>query len=647
MSNILNILVIEDNEGLARLISNIIKKEGYNVNVALNGKDAMDIIFDLTPDLIFLDYFLVDETAKDLINEMNIKGFNIPFIIMTGQGDERIAVELMKLGARDYLVKDMTFIDTLPSVLNRIVKELVTEEALRQAEQRLRDSEEKYRLLIEKSSEIIYTISLDGTITSMNPAFDKITGWNRFEFIGKQYTVLLHPDDIESVIEMHKRAMVGEVPPIYEHRLMLESGEYATFEFSVTPIINDDGEIIGRLGFGRDITGKKQNEELKQKLEIAKETADIKEQFLANMNHEMRTPMSGILGMSEFLLKTKLNKTQQEYAEIIRDSSITLMDLITAILDVSKIDGGFMKLHFKRFNFKESVYKLGNLFLAISKQKNIPLTINYPDSIPSFIIADKNRLIQIMTNLISNAFTFSKAGKIEVNFSLINLEKKKIRMRVEVIDQGMGISKNDQKFLFDKFSRVDNSFTRLYEGAGLGLTIAKGLVELMKGEIGVKSQLNKGSNFWFTFEAEYSEADLLMAEEPKIDYDNLKLDLNVLLVEDRADNQKVADLLLKHAGCNITLATDGHKAIELFDPKIHNLILLDIYLPKMDGFQIVNELRKKYDKIPPVIALTASTSDDAVENYIAAGMDDYLPKPVDSKTFYDMLIKWKKLMSFN
>jgi hypothetical protein len=381
-------------------------------------------------------------------------------------------------------------------------------------------------------------------------------------------------------------------------------------------------------------------------LEIAQKTAEMKEEFLANMNHEMRTPMSGILGMSEFLLKTKLNLEQKEYAEIIRDSSLKLMELITAILDVSKIEKGYIKLFPKRFNFKETVMNLKDLFGAISKQKNIPLNIDYSENLPSFIIADKNRLVQIMTNLISNAFTFSKKGSIDIKLSLINIEKRIITIKVEVIDQGIGINANNQKFLFEKFTKVDNSFTRLYEGAGIGLSIAKGLVTLMQGEIGVESELGKGSNFWFTFQGEYSNEDLILQDEINdIDYDNLKLNFNVLLVEDRIDNQKVANLLLKKAGCNVTLAEDGEKAIDNFDPRYHNLILMDIYIPKMDGFQIVNKLREKYDKIPPVIVLSASTSDDAVENYIAAGMDDFLPKPVDSKTFYNMLIKWQKLIN--
>jgi CheY-like chemotaxis protein len=251
-----------------------------------------------------------------------------------------------------------------------------------------------------------------------------------------------------------------------------------------------------------------------------------------------------------------------------------------------------------------------------------------------------------MTNLISNAFTFSKKGSIDIKLSLINIEKRIIKIKVEVIDQGIGINANNQKFLFEKFTNVDNSFTRLYEGAGIGLSIAKGLVTLMQGEIGVESELGKGSNFWFTFQGEYSNEDLILQDEINdIDYDNLKLNFNVLLVEDRIDNQKVANLLLKKAGCNVTLAEDGEKAIDNFDPRYHNLILMDIYIPKMDGFQIVNKLREKYDKIPPVIVLSASTSDDAVENYIAAGMDDFLPKPVDSKTFYNMLIKWQKLIN--
>ncbi len=397
----------------------------------------------------------------------------------------------------------------------------------------------------------------------------------------------------------------------------------------------------------------KHNEELKRNVQLAEKTAQIKHQFLANMSHEMRTPMNGILGMVDFLLQTKLDEKQLDYAKTIKNSSETLLNLINDVLDLAKIEAGTMKVTPNEFNIHKLLNEVLSLFKASIEQKGLAINLYYSKDLPDFLIADKNRINQIINNLLSNAIKFTNSGSISIfvskqkddesnNLKFLNEHnEKKIKVRVEVKDTGIGISKENQADLFLSFSQIDSTYTRNYEGTGLGLAISKRLVELMGGEIGLNSEMGKGSTFWFTFEAiPISESSL--NEAPKTNPNNIKYNFNlkVLLVEDKYINQKVITLMLHNVGCKIEVANNGMEALKIFEENNCDLILMDIQMPIMDGVTAVKELNRRHSKLPPIIGLSANAMEGDAEKYIAEGMDDYLSKPVSAEQLYEKIIKW-------
>ncbi len=384
------------------------------------------------------------------------------------------------------------------------------------------------------------------------------------------------------------------------------------------------------------------NEEIKQNIAIVEKTAQIKQQFLANMSHEIRTPMNVIMGMLNMIDKTKLDETYADYIQTIQAASENLLIIINDILDLNKIEAGKMILKPNAFNIINTSEKIKKLFDVIAISKGINFNINLSKDINQFIIADENRIIQIVSNLISNAFKFTPKGSIFVNFSIAKKWNEEIKYLVEVIDTGIGIKEEDQKKLFAKFSQLDNTLTRDYEGTGLGLAISKELAELMGCEIGVKSEYNKGSTFWFTFIAKVSgEKEDISDKTIFQNFKDIRFNLSVLLVEDKYVNQKVETLLLESIGCKVEIANNGKEAVDIISAgNIYDIVFMDIQMPVMDGVEAVEILRKNVKNLPPIIGLSANALEGDAEKYISLGMDDYIAKPFTTELIKEKLYKW-------
>jgi len=384
------------------------------------------------------------------------------------------------------------------------------------------------------------------------------------------------------------------------------------------------------------------NEEIKQNIAIVEKTAQIKQQFLANMSHEIRTPMNVIMGMLNMVNETKLNETQIDYIQTIQTASENLLNIINDILDLNKIEAGKMELKLNTFDVFKTANKIKKLFEETAKSKGIDFNVIVSKDIIQYIKADENRIIQIVSNLISNAFKFTHKGNISVNFSIANQNKEKVVFFIEVIDTGIGIKEDDQKRLFTKFSQLDNTLTRSYEGTGLGLAISKEFAELMGGEIGVKSEYKKGSTFWFTFAATVSDKNDCTSDKTVTQsFKDLHFNVSVLLVEDKFVNQKVETLILENIGCKVTIANNGKEAVDLIsEGNKYDIVFMDIQMPIMDGIEAVSILRKNYKPLPPIIGLSANALEGDAERYISLGMDDYLSKPFTTEQIKEKLFKW-------
>ncbi len=515
------------------------------------------------------------------------------------------------------------------------------------------------RSLIEASLDPLFTINTEGKIMDMNNASINITGATREQLIGSDFFDYF-TDPVkakEGYKEVFAKGHVSDFP------LTMKDHKLTDVLFNGSEYKDEQGNVLGVVVVARDITDQKRisrelteakdfaevatglAEEAKEKAEVAVQLAEdsvkAKQQFLSNMSHEIRTPMNAIIGFTKVVLKTELTAKQREYLMAIKMSGDALIVLINDILDLAKVDAGKMTFEQTPFKMAASISAMLHLFETKIQEKNLELIKKYDSSIPEVLVGDSVRLHQIILNLVSNAVKFTTSGNITVDVQMIREDEENALIQFSVSDTGMGIPGNKLDSIFENFQQASSNTSRLYGGTGLGLAIVKQLIESQHGTIHVESELGKGSNF--SFELKFKKTkEAAEIETGTVELDAEMKNIKVLVVEDIALNQLLMKTLLDDFGFERDIAANGKIAIEKMQKKSYDIILMDLQMPEMNGFEATDYIRKTMQSKVPIIALTADVTTVDLAKCKAVGMNDYIAKPVDEKLLYNKIISLVK-----
>jgi len=586
----------------------------------------------------FLDYFTEPQKAREVYQDVFAKGSVADSPLTLRHKDGKLT---------DVLFNGSVYKDDQGNVLGVvIVARDVTAQKL---------ASQYARSLIEASLDPLFTINPAGKITDMNEASINITGISRAKLIGTDFfDYFTEPQKAREVYqEVFANGFVADYP------LTIKDEDLTDILLNGSVYTDDRGNVLGVVVVARDITDQKRietelieakvfaelatliAEEAKGKAEsataIAENAVKAKQQFLSNMSHEIRTPMNAIIGFTKVVLKTELTSKQKEYLTAIKMSGDALIVLINDILDLAKVDAGKMVFQQTPFKMALSISAMLHLFETKIQEKNLLLVKEYDHRIPEVLVGDPVRLHQIILNLVSNAVKFTTEGQITVSVRLLKEDEEKVSVEFSVKDTGIGIPQDKIGKIFENFQQASSGTSRLYGGTGLGLAIVKQLVEPQGGSIVVKSVLNEGSTFSFILSflktTEDAEIDVEI-EEVDTEIKNIK----VLVAEDIPLNQLLMKTLLDDFGFERDIAGNGKIAIEKLKEKNYDIILMDLQMPEMNGFEATEYIRNEMKSKIPIIALTADVTTVDLAKCRAVGMNDYIAKPVDERLLYNKIV---------
>ncbi|MCP4203416.1 MAG: response regulator [bacterium] len=490
---------------------------------------------------------------------------------------------------------------------------------------------------------IMLVLDSDGNIVLVNSKGCEVLGYDEAELIGRNWfdTVVAEPAPIRD------RFANNQAQVCTEYSVITKTGSERIVAWQTTYLSDEQGQPAGTLSSGSDITRIKRLQEEKESAETA---SRAKSQFLANVGHEMRTPMNGVLGMLELLMNSNLDSQQTNCAEKARRSAVNLLGILNEILDFSKIEAGKVELEYVDFDLREITNEVVQLFTEPARQKGLQLRTTLPRTLPTALCADPTRLRQVLINLVGNAVKFTDSGYVELEVSALETADEEIRLRFCVQDTGIGIEPEHRATIFESFQQADGSTTRNYGGTGLGLAISKAFVEIMGGEIGVDSTLGEGSTFWFQVRLARQAAEKAAKSDGLRPFASSELELSgrrILLVEDNPVNQEVAIGMLEGLGGVVDAASNGLEALEALQKNLYELVFMDCQMPKMDGYTATREIRRLEGSAPEkehrhvqIVAMTAHAMAGERDKCLAAGMDDYLSKPFSQDQLRLLIAKW-------
>ena len=765
-----HITIVEDDASLNSLIKRMFEAQGYICESFSSGSELVRWLNSgSAPEtLVLLDYYLPDYNGREMLQKFFESGLNVPFVVFTGRGDERVAVEMMKKGALDYLVKDGSFLNLVLPVVKHAMERLQTEDMLKESQQALKLREKKYRSIFENIQDVYFEIDLEGTTIEVSPSLKSIFQYPREYMIGRR--LFLDPDNMKKIVDklnlsgqvsdmellltrkdqkklycsisckfskdenganptiigmvrsIHERreaelslkkqeesfrilaehtsifitrhkwdgtylyaspackAIIGIMPEdligksIYQivfngdldalrqilsqiieqtgnnlvatYRMQKTDGSLIWIESSFHRVQNIRTDVVEELiCISKDVTQALHAKQLEKEMEIERKANKTKSEFLANISHEIRNPLSAIIGMAKTLQKTRLNKEQQSFTTSLVAASENLLHVFNEILDFSKIESGKIDLTYSEFSIREVLSEVVDLYRYQAENKSINLILEVDKSVPKLFFFDKQKLSQIIGNLLSNALKFTNQGMVKLSVNLIKDFHFGKNIEFVIQDTGVGVAQDQIPMIFEPFRQADNSRSKEYQGSGLGLSIVKKLVGALHGTMQFESVLGEGSRVSIVFP--FVGTPDLKGDNKKTSVgrkaDEKKQPLKVLVAEDDAINQMYLAGFLRAQGWKVEVASNGLIAIEKYMESRFDLILMDGQMPKMDGFEAtrrIREMEKSTGTRTPILAITGYAIPGERDRFINAGMDDYITKPINEAKLLELIHEW-------
>ncbi len=524
----------------------------------------------------------------------------------------------------------------------------------KRAEEALREREERYRVVFNTGADalMVHALSRDavpGPFIEVNDVACQQLGYSKEELVRKTL-VDITTSKFRNRLPCLVQELFSQRQVQFQTTAVHKSGREFPVEVAIRLFELKGQPVV--LTNARDITERKKAEDELRKAKESAETANrAKSEFLTNMGHELRTPLSGMIGMAELLLSTQLDPNQHHYAKMVVRSGTALLTIMNDLLDFSKIEAGKLAIEPVPFDLATAVDDVTQILNARAQEKDLRLVVKYSSDTPRLLVGDAGRIRQVLTNLVDNAVKFTVEGEIVIQVRCQEKSQDEARINLSVHDKGIGVPRDKLEHIFEKFTQVDTSTTRRHGGTGLGLAISKQLVELMGGKVGVDSQPGVGSTFWFTLTLplQPEEMQFVQSEEVSKMIQGHRQPTHVLVVEDNEVNQEVAATMLKKLGCEVDLACDGQQAVTMAEQKFYQIIFMDCSMPGMDGFEATRVIRSKGSKASrytKIIAMTAHSLEEDRKKCLQVGMDDYVAKPVSMNDFQAVLEKLYARMDF-
>ncbi len=634
---LIRVAIIDDNAADSNLLRRFISKLNFwqfEIFVFHADSDFFEFIQKNQLDIVFVDYLLGKQNGIDLIAKSKDLKLNVPFVLLTGFGNEDLVRKALRAGASDYLNKNELSLDLIEKTIRHLLEK-------REGDEKLQFTQNMLQTLIEKTETSLIVLDKKGFVQDVNNVFLALIQQPNEKLVKERHiSDWISPESQHKIIHAIDECL--QTGSISNLELPMQNN----FDSEIFMLIN--GVLMKKQGKNhiylmmRDISARKKYEQELKLAKIKAEEADrLKSAFLANLSHEIRTPLNAIIGFSELITDENLSsKQKKECAVHLKDGSETLLNLINDIIEVSKIVARQIEVNKSAFNVNSI---LDDLFLNITRKKEYTkknqIEISIKKSIPDpgfIILSDAFRLKQILGNLLDNALKFTEKGTIEFGYSV--KENKFLEFFVQ--DTGIGISPEKLNVIFDWFRKAGDSENKLYRGSGIGLTISYSLVGLLGGELSVKSVVGKGSLFKFHIPLQIPEFD----NQKKNSTQNpteIRPDFGgktILIAEDEDTNFHFLKVALGKHNFKIIRAKTGQEALDIVQKNAIDIVLMDIKMPVMDGYAATNAIKHIYPKLP-IIAQTAYAMHNEKEKILEAGCDDYISKPISVSALIDIIYK--------